>query len=170
MSFAAYNAGAGRVQGWAKTYGDPRGGDVDAVDWIEHIPFDETRDYVKRTLENLQVYRARLGVSELRLEADLTGRSGQWLDPLAAGGPKEVLAIVPKPAESAIAASAGDRDRAVTVDRDGVRSERHVAVVDAPAAPKAATRPVAKTPATAVTRSKRLSRPPPKAARRLKIK
>jgi len=42
MSFAAYNAGAGRVQGWAKTYGDPRRSDAEMVDWIERIPFDET--------------------------------------------------------------------------------------------------------------------------------
>jgi soluble lytic murein transglycosylase len=77
LSFAAYNAGPGRVQEWAKTYGDPRDSAVDVIDWIERIPFSETRNYVQRTLENLQVYRARMGSPQLRLEADLTGtRSG----------------------------------------------------------------------------------------------
>ena len=57
---AAYNAGAGRVAQWVAAYGDPRKGEVDLVDWIERIPFDETRDYVQRVSENLGVYRARL--------------------------------------------------------------------------------------------------------------
>jgi soluble lytic murein transglycosylase len=54
-------------------YGDPRAADVDVVDWIESIPFDETRNYVQRVMENLQVYRSRLtkGPSTLALEADL---------------------------------------------------------------------------------------------------
>src|SRR5262249_24672907 len=78
MSFAAYNAGAGRVQEWTKTFGDPRRSDAEMVDWIEQIPFDETRNYVKRTLENLQVYRTRLGSPELRLATDLTGGPGAW--------------------------------------------------------------------------------------------
>jgi soluble lytic murein transglycosylase len=77
MGFAAYNAGEGRVQGWVKSFGDPRDPQVDVIDWIERIPIAETRHYVHRTLENLQVYRARLGSPELRLEQDLTGiRSG----------------------------------------------------------------------------------------------
>jgi soluble lytic murein transglycosylase len=97
MSFAAYNAGQGRVQEWAKTYGDPRGRDVDVVDWIERIPFDETRNYVQRTLENLQVYRARLGSPELRLGADLTGHPGDWLDPLTVAVQKPVPEASPKP-------------------------------------------------------------------------
>lgn len=60
MTFAAYNAGAGRVAQWIAAYGDPRTGAVDPVDWVERIPFDETRDYVQRVSENLGVYRARL--------------------------------------------------------------------------------------------------------------
>ena len=82
MSFAAYNAGEGRVQEWAKAYGDPRDSGTDVVDWIESIPFDETHNYVQRTLENLQVYRARLGRPELNLQADLTG---YWLQARPAG-------------------------------------------------------------------------------------
>jgi soluble lytic murein transglycosylase len=61
LAFAAYNAGAGRVKEWVAAYGDPRKPDVDPVDWIERIPFTETRNYVQRVTENLQVYRVRFG-------------------------------------------------------------------------------------------------------------
>ena len=60
MTFAGYNAGRGRVQEWVKAYGDPRDPKVDAVDWVERIPFAETRNYVQRVMESLQVYRVRL--------------------------------------------------------------------------------------------------------------
>ena len=59
MTFAGYNAGRGRVRDWVKLYGDPRDPNVDAVDWVERIPFSETRNYVQRVIENLQVYRVR---------------------------------------------------------------------------------------------------------------
>src|SRR3546814_1905932 len=61
LAIAAYNAGPSRVIEWMRTYGDPREPGVDAIDWIESIPFTETRNYVQRVLENLQVYRHRLG-------------------------------------------------------------------------------------------------------------
>ncbi|PZO01549.1 MAG: lytic transglycosylase [Hyphomicrobiales bacterium] len=60
LTFAAYNAGSGNVRKWIAAYGDPRHPDVDAVDWVERIPFYETRNYVQRVMENLQVYRQRL--------------------------------------------------------------------------------------------------------------
>lgn len=60
LTFAAYNAGSGNVKKWIAAYGDPRKPEVDAVDWIERIPFYETRNYVQRVMENLQVYRQRL--------------------------------------------------------------------------------------------------------------
>ncbi|HET7715937.1 MAG TPA: lytic transglycosylase domain-containing protein [Bauldia sp.] len=71
MTFAAYNAGPSRVTAWVKQYGDPRDPDVDVVNWIERIPFTETRNYVQRIMENLQVYRARLGAPALTIESDL---------------------------------------------------------------------------------------------------
>jgi soluble lytic murein transglycosylase len=72
LTFAAYNAGRGSVKKWIARYGDPRDPGVDAVDWVELIPFSETRNYVQRIMENLQVYRARFGGgSKLQIEADL---------------------------------------------------------------------------------------------------
>jgi soluble lytic murein transglycosylase len=59
MTFAGYNAGRGRVQQWVAQHGDPRDPGVDAIDWVERIPFAETRNYVQRVMENLQAYRAR---------------------------------------------------------------------------------------------------------------
>jgi len=59
LTFAAYNAGGGRVKEWIDAYGDPRKPDVDPIDWIERIPFSETRNYVQRVMENLTIYRAR---------------------------------------------------------------------------------------------------------------
>jgi len=61
MTFAGYNAGRGRVRDWVKLYGDPRDPNVDAIDWVERIPLSETRNYVQRVMENLQVYRVRFG-------------------------------------------------------------------------------------------------------------
>jgi peptidoglycan lytic transglycosylase len=59
MTFAGYNAGRGRVRQWVKQHGDPRDPSVDPIDWVERIPFAETRNYVQRVMENLQVYRVR---------------------------------------------------------------------------------------------------------------
>ena len=74
LSFVAYNAGRGRVKQWIEKYGDPRAPGVDPIDWVERIPFSETRNYVQRVLENMQVYRAQLGnSSRLTIEADLRG-------------------------------------------------------------------------------------------------
>jgi soluble lytic murein transglycosylase len=71
MTFASYNAGRSRTLEWVKAHGDPRDPKVDVVNWIELIPFTETRNYVQRLMENLQVYRARLGSPALTIEADL---------------------------------------------------------------------------------------------------
>jgi soluble lytic murein transglycosylase len=59
LAIAAYNAGPGRIRQWLHDYGDPRGKQIDMVDWIEAIPFTETRLYVQRVLESVQMYRGQ---------------------------------------------------------------------------------------------------------------
>jgi soluble lytic murein transglycosylase len=72
LAFASYNAGQHRVKEWIEQYGDPRNPKIDPVDWIERIPFSETRNYVQRVIENMQLYRARMSNdSRLLIEADL---------------------------------------------------------------------------------------------------
>ncbi len=73
LAAAAYNAGGGNVRKWIATYGDPRSPSVDPIDWIEQIPYSETRNYVQRVIENTQVYRNRLAghPEPLRILADL---------------------------------------------------------------------------------------------------
>ena len=77
LTFAAYNAGSSRVKDWIAAYGDPRKPGVDPVDWIERIPFTETRNYVQRVFENLQVYRRRFGQSDKLL---MVGTEGGLFD------------------------------------------------------------------------------------------
>jgi soluble lytic murein transglycosylase len=72
LAFVAYNAGPRRAKEWIEQYGDPRSPKVDPIDWIERIPISETRNYVQRIIENMQVYRARFGSDpRLLIEADL---------------------------------------------------------------------------------------------------
>jgi soluble lytic murein transglycosylase len=73
LAAASYNAGPGNSRKWVAAYGDPRTQAVDPIDWIEQIPFGETRNYVQRVLENAQVYRARLAGKDvpLRILPDL---------------------------------------------------------------------------------------------------
>jgi soluble lytic murein transglycosylase len=72
LTLAGYNAGPGRAREWMRRFGDPRKSGIDPIDWIEMIPFEETRDYVKKVLSNVQMYRARLGEpTPVRLVSDL---------------------------------------------------------------------------------------------------
>ncbi|MDQ0506934.1 lytic transglycosylase domain-containing protein [Xanthobacter agilis] len=74
LVFAAYNAGRGSVRKWIERYGDPRDPNVDVVDWVEMIPFAETRNYVQRVMENYQAYKVRFNSpNKLQMEADLRG-------------------------------------------------------------------------------------------------
>jgi soluble lytic murein transglycosylase len=75
LTAAAYNAGPGNVRKWVAANGDPSAGKVDPIDWIEQIPFGETRNYVQRILENMEVYRNRLSGKDqpLAILSDLYG-------------------------------------------------------------------------------------------------
>jgi soluble lytic murein transglycosylase len=74
LAAAGYNAGPNRVARWLETIGDPRAGKIDMVDWIEMIPFRETRDYVQRIMEGVTVYRDRLN-GPFKTVPPATGRS-----------------------------------------------------------------------------------------------
>jgi len=84
LAAASYNAGPNNVKKWLSIYGDPR--ITDPLDWIEQIPFAETRNYVQRVLENTEVYRARLAGKDapLRILPDLYAPSPPAMPMLAA--------------------------------------------------------------------------------------
>ncbi len=83
LTLVAYNAGPRRSREWVEEYGDPRSGQVDAIDWVESIPFQETRQYVQKVLQNTHIYRSRLAPETVRpMTADL--RRGQ---------PAEIMAV-----------------------------------------------------------------------------
>ena len=73
LAAAAYNAGAHRVESWIEEFGDPRQPGTDMIDWMESIPFDETRNYVQRVMESLYIYRTRLSgtAGPMTLQNDL---------------------------------------------------------------------------------------------------
>ncbi len=68
LAIASYNAGPGRVGGWLELIGDPRDPEMDPIDWIEHIPYGETRNYVMRVMEAVTIYRLRAGRSNGRID------------------------------------------------------------------------------------------------------
>ena len=81
LGLSGYNAGPGRSREWIRAFGDPRSPAMDPIDWIERIPFTETREYVTKVLSNIQIYRARLGDEDNALQLDLDlvrgrGKSG----------------------------------------------------------------------------------------------
>jgi soluble lytic murein transglycosylase len=90
LTFAAYNAGSGNVRDWIDAYGDPRDPAVDAIDWVERIPFTETRNYVQRIMENLQVYRTvKAGDPRLLIADDMRRgrRAARFGGESESGGP-----------------------------------------------------------------------------------
>ncbi|MGD0144920.1 MAG: lytic transglycosylase domain-containing protein [Rhizomicrobium sp.] len=111
LAAAAYNAGPGNVKKWIAAHGDPRDSRVDPIDWIEQIPFNETRNYVERVLENTEVYRNRIAGHDepLRILADLYKPNAPQSKPLEytpPPAPAGALPVpVPKPAAGNSAAS-----------------------------------------------------------------
>ena len=88
MIAAGYNAGPSRPKTWMNERGDPRLREMDIVDWIEHIPFRETRDYVQRVTESIPIYEARL-----------TGQTGAVQFTRLLLGEKPILRPVVRPAD-----------------------------------------------------------------------
>ena len=124
MSVAAYNAGSTRVGEWIDEFGDPRSTAVDPIDWIENIPFTETRNYVQRVMENLEVYRSRLSGSAQRivLDKDLHRNTGAAIT-LAAPVPGKIPLAAPLIPSGAVAPAepAEDGERKAEKDEGGAK-------------------------------------------------
>lgn len=119
-----YNAGPGRVRNWIGERGDPRRGDMDVVDWIEHIPFRETRNYVMRVTEGIPVYRARL-----------TGQTGPVAFSKLLRGAMPLIRPRPRP-EGLGAAAAPEEADAPPAVRRGVEGQGDIPFIRPPARPE----------------------------------
>ncbi len=95
LTLVAYNAGPRRVTEWIAAYGDPRSAAIDPIDWVESIPFHETRQYVQKVLQNVHIYRSRLAPRTVTAMSKdlkrggaqgLTVASTSTVEPTACGG------------------------------------------------------------------------------------
>ena len=112
MAFAAYNAGAGNVREWLKNYGDIRTGQLDPVEWVELIPFTETRHYVQKVLQGVHVYRTRLKRPMQPISKDLWRAAPGWRElVLRGGGGRKAAASRGKAPATASVAPAKPRHR-----------------------------------------------------------
>ena len=68
FAIGAYNAGPNRIKSWVKRYGDPNKGEINFIDWIELIRFKETRNYVQRVIENINVYKYTLNKNPIKID------------------------------------------------------------------------------------------------------
>ncbi len=103
MTLVGYNAGPRRSREWIEEFGDPRGGQVDPVDWVECIPFEETRQYVQKVMQNLHVYRSRLAPETVRamsldlkrgVPAEMTVASTSSIAPVANCNTKSITSLL----------------------------------------------------------------------------
>ena len=103
MTLVGYNAGPRRAREWVEEFGDPRGGQVDPVDWVECIPFEETRQYVQKVMQNLHIYRSRLAPEKVQamsidlkrgVPADLTVASTSSIAPVADCKSKSIASLL----------------------------------------------------------------------------
>jgi soluble lytic murein transglycosylase len=100
LALVSYNAGPRRSREWIAEYGDLRTGETDPVDWIESIPYPETRQYVQKVLQNLHVYRSRLSFTTVRpMTADLARGSTLGKLSVAASEPARSLSVKTIPAQ-----------------------------------------------------------------------
>ena len=109
LASAAYNAGAGNARKWIAQFGDPRDARTDPIDWIEQIPFSETRNYVQRVIENMEVYRNRLSGHDepLRILADIYRPNAPQVRPLAIA-PASSVPAAPTPMPKPVSTFAGN--------------------------------------------------------------
>ncbi len=101
LTTIGYNAGPARPPQWIARCGDPRGGVVDPIDFIECVPFTETRNYMMRVMENMQVYKARLngGSAPLTLSSDLRRGAPAGSSPYTYVGEDALRTPEPEPSE-----------------------------------------------------------------------
>ncbi|RYF95394.1 MAG: lytic transglycosylase domain-containing protein [Caulobacteraceae bacterium] len=97
MAAAGYNAGPGRPIQWVQFCGDPRDPNTDPLEFLECIPFAETRNYVMNVMSNVQVYRARLGNGRAPLTLSSDIRRGVVPTPALPDGPQPYISDGPKP-------------------------------------------------------------------------
>ena len=69
FAIGAYNAGPNRIKSWVRKYGDPNKGEIDFIDWVELIRFKETRNYVQRVIENINVYKYILNKDAIKIDS-----------------------------------------------------------------------------------------------------
>jgi soluble lytic murein transglycosylase len=94
LALVSYNAGPRRSREWIAEYGDLRTGEIDPVDWVESIPFPETRQYVQKVLQNLHVYRSRLALETVQpMSADLARGSNVETISVATSEPARSLSV-----------------------------------------------------------------------------
>lgn len=136
LTLAAYNAGPHRAERWIKTFGDPRDPDVDPIDWIELVPFSETRNYIMRVMENVQVYRSRIAGTPLgiQLTEDLTRGGSGGEDVIGQPTPVPVLFVNAQLADPPILEAANYAQPPLAIIRNAARPVRVDPVTPQPVA------------------------------------